>query len=81
MICKDRRHRDAKIIKAGPISHRDFGGWSMCGQTLSPKDDAIIDTLQTKKLFDPATLSADSAIRLLKIVKNLQGEPRSVVYI
>lgn len=41
LTSQDRRHRDARIIKAGPIERRSFEGWSMCGQTLSPTDDAL----------------------------------------
>jgi hypothetical protein len=83
LICADRRHRDATVIKTGPIERRSFEGWSMCGRTLSPRDDAIIRTLETRKVFDPADLSATSALKLLEVVRNLQAQPppRPAVYI
>lgn len=81
MIRSDRRHRDTTVITAGPIVERSFAGWSMCGQTLCATDDAIIDILQNKKLFDPATLTVDATLRLLLMVKNLQARDRSEIMI
>lgn len=78
LICGDRRHRAPTVIKAGPIERRSFEGWSMCGRTLSPKDDAIIQALETQRTFNPASLSPTSALKLLEVVRNLQ--PR-IVYL
>lgn len=81
LISQDRRHRAPTVIKAGPIERRNFEGWSMCGQTLSPTDDAIIQTLDTRKLFDPAGLSATSALKLLDVIRNLQTKPPPTAYV
>ncbi|MES2723253.1 MAG: BLUF domain-containing protein [Pseudomonadota bacterium] len=81
LICSDRRHRETTVIKAGPIERRSFDGWSMCGQTLSPTDDAIIRTLETRKAFDPASLSVTSALKLLEVVRNLQTKPPPSAYV
>lgn len=78
LICRDQRHRDATVIKAGAIERRSFEGWSMCGQTLSPTDDAIIQTLDTQKSFDPARLSATSALKLLEVVRDIQASQSRV---
>ena len=79
--CGDPRHHDTQVITAGPIGDRNFADWSMCGQTLSPTDDAIIHTLNKKKGFNPAGLSAQSALRLLEIVRSLQTRPTPVTYL
>jgi hypothetical protein len=75
-ICKDRRHKDPTVIKSGPIEQRNFADWSMCGQTLSATDDAIIHILETKKSFNPAALTWRSALNLLEIVRDLQSKVR-----
>lgn len=81
LICRDQRHRNTVVIKAGPIERRNFEAWSMCGQTLSPTDDAIIQTLETRKLFDPSTLSPTSALKLLELVCNLKSKPHHSAYV
>ena len=83
LIRADRRHRNPTVIKAGPIGRRTFEGWGMCGRTLSPRDDAIVQTLATRKAFHPAELSAASALKLLEVVRNLQakGPPRPAAYL
>lgn len=70
LISQDARHRDLRIIKAGPIERRDFKEWGMCGRTLSPTDDAIVSTLESRKSFDPADLSPQGALKLLETVRN-----------
>lgn len=73
-ICKDRWHKDPTVIKSGPIEQRNFASWSICGQTLSATDDAIIQILETKKSFNPAALTWQSAVNLLEIVRDLQSK-------
>ena len=80
-ICRDTRHRDLRIIAAGPIGGRRFADWSMCGQTLSPTDDAILQILETKPSFDPDGLTGASALKLLDVVRKLQVRPAPVGYV
>jgi hypothetical protein len=80
-ICRDPRHHDTKIISSGPIADRSFAGWSMCGGTLTATDDAILQTLQTKKAFHPMDLSGKSALKLLEVIKKLQNTGPTVSYI
>ena len=71
-ILNDRRHRNSKVLAAGPASTREFGDWNMCARGMSPADDAIVDTLAGRNAFDPPTLSATAALRLLKTVRGIQ---------
>ncbi len=71
-IVDDPRHTAARVIHAGPAEARAFGDWNMCARRLSKADDAILDTLSLRKGFDPATLSATGALRLLKAVRGIQ---------
>jgi hypothetical protein len=71
-IFDDPRHADVRVIHAGPAEARAFGDWNMCARRFSKADDAILDTLGQRAAFDPATLSAAGALRLLKAVRGIQ---------
>jgi hypothetical protein len=71
-IVDDPRHTAQRVIHAGPAEARAFGDWNMCARRFSKADDAILDTLGQRAAFDPATLSAAGALRLLKAVRGIQ---------
>jgi hypothetical protein len=71
-ICKDRRHEAIKLIQAERVATRAFAQWSMCARCISPLDDAIVGTLETKKGFQPALLTAPAALRLLEAINKIQ---------
>jgi hypothetical protein len=71
-ILDDRRHRDARVLAAGPAEGREFADWNMCARRISAADDAILATLSQREAFEPEALSARSALRLLKAVRGVQ---------
>lgn len=71
-ILDDPRHSEPRVIFAGPAEAREFGDWNMCARRLSKADNAILETLQQRGGFDPSTLSAPSALRLLTAVRGIQ---------
>jgi hypothetical protein len=71
-ICNDPRHNECKVLSAGPAEHRSFGAWNMCARRLTPTDDAILQTLQMKGLFEPFRLTGKQALRLLQAVRGVQ---------
>src|SRR5579875_2150072 len=72
-ILNDHRHKDSKVIVAGPANRREFGGWAMCARQLGPTDAAIISTLRQKGSFEPPKLTAASALRLLQAVRQVKN--------
>jgi len=75
-IVNDPRHDAAKVLAAGPAERREFSDWNMCARRMSPGDDAILDALEQRQAFTPATLSDKSALRLLKAVRDIQSRTR-----
>lgn len=73
VLSNDRRHHSIRLIEAKPVEQRLFGDWSMCGRTLSARDDAIVQLLGARKAFNPHSLTPDSALKLLSVVRDLQG--------
>lgn len=71
-ICGDRRHSDAKVIHAGPAEARSFADWNMCARSITPADDAILDTLRIRSRFEPQDLGPRAALRLLQAVRGIQ---------
>lgn len=71
-ILNDPRHAESRVIFAGPASGREFGDWHMCARRVSAADNAILDTLSQRQVFDPAKLTDRSALRLLKAVRGIQ---------
>ncbi len=78
-ISRDSRHSRLQLVMTKAIEQRRFDGWRMCGQTLSLTDDAILRMLDKEKLFDPGTLTENSALWLLDQVRDIQS--RSSHYI
>jgi hypothetical protein len=72
-ILTDRRHDEARVIAAGPAAAREFADWNMCARRFSAADDAILDTLEQRRGFDPHRLNDRSALRLLKAVRGIQS--------
>jgi len=70
----DPNHTAIRRIAAGPIAERRFARWRMCASVLSPTDAAIIRTLSGSGKFDPPTLTAEAALRLLGAVARLQSQ-------
>ncbi|WP_304166481.1 BLUF domain-containing protein [Phenylobacterium aquaticum] len=71
-ILNDPRHADSRVLSAGPAEQREFGDWDMCARRISATDDAILTTLAQRQAFDPTTLSAAAALRLLKTVAGIK---------
>lgn len=71
-ILNDPRHTDSRVVSAGPGGAREFGDWNMCARRFSAADDAILDTLSQRQVFDPAKLTDRTALRLLKAVRGIQ---------
>ncbi|MBU1375859.1 MAG: BLUF domain-containing protein [Alphaproteobacteria bacterium] len=76
-IIDDPRHVDTKVLSAGPATSREFADWNMCARHMSASDDAILDALALRAAFRPDTLSATSALRLLKAVRGIQERTAS----
>jgi hypothetical protein len=72
-IERDPNHQAIRRIASGPIAARRFGAWRMCAAVLTPTDEAIIRALAGSGRFDPATMDADAALRLLQAVARLQA--------
>jgi hypothetical protein len=72
-ILNDRRHHQPSVLSAGPVGQRAFGDWHMCARTLTPADDAILDTLNQRSVFDPVKLNPDAALRLLVTVSGIKA--------
>ena len=70
-ILNDPRHKDARVIAAGPAARREFANWNMCARRMSDADDAILSTL-AKRDVDFESLGAEHALRLLKVVRGIQ---------
>lgn len=71
-ILEDRRHRDPRVLAAGPASGREFGNWNMCARRMSHADDAILLTLAQRDI-DFEALGGDHALKLLRIVRGIQS--------
>ncbi len=69
----DPRHEANRVLSAAPAERRSFGDWNMCARRIGPADDTILDALQCRRTFAPATFSAASALRLLKAVRGIQA--------
>jgi hypothetical protein len=72
-ILEDRRHKDSKVLAAGPATAREFGDWNMCARGMSAADDVILKTLAEREAFAPEGFSGRSALRLLKAVRGIQA--------
>lgn len=72
-ILDDPRHESSRVISAGPIEKRDFGDWNMCARGMGAADDAILATLSQGGQIECETLTAISALRLLKAVRGIQA--------
>ena len=77
-IVDDPRHDSARVIAAGPAAQREFSDWNMCARRFSKADEAILDTLAQREVFDPARLNDRSALRLLKAVRGIQARAQRV---
>ena len=71
-ISNDKRHSSVTLIKAEPMRGRSFGTWTMCGRSLSPTDNAILDALGRRRTFHPNLLGATKALELLHSVVKIQ---------
>ena len=74
-IERDRNHCEVRRLSAGPITERSFAAWNMCASTFNPTDEQIVRALSESPVFNPNTLSAASAMRLLTTVARLQTRP------
>lgn len=62
-IGQDARHDDLVLISAGPAEHRLFRDWNMGQHHLGATDRASLAKIGLET-FEPARLSADTALRL-----------------
>jgi hypothetical protein len=70
-ILGDRRHANASLLAFGPTRRRAFASWNMCARRLSRADDAILEGLHD---HDPDAWTAESALSLLKQVRDVQAD-------
>jgi hypothetical protein len=68
----DPRHENLQVLIRGSVEGREFGDWNMCARRLSAADDALLDAMEQRKVFDPQRLSPRFALRLLKAVRTIQ---------
>lgn len=73
-IVQDPRHESATIVEAAPARERLFSSWSMCGVALSPVDKQIVKTLESNGGFHQARTKPQSALNLLKTVRQIQSK-------
>jgi hypothetical protein len=73
-ISADPRHLDLEVISSEPAARRLFRDWEMCAQAVSPSDAVIVESLDRREQFDPAGLTARSALRLLSAVAQVQRQ-------
>jgi hypothetical protein len=71
-ITRDPRHADAAVLAAGPAERREFSDWHMCARRITPGDDAILETLTQRGLYEPMRLTGAAALRLLNAVRGIQ---------
>ena len=71
-ISRDTRHRDPHIIAQGPVDKRLFSDWNMCSSSLTPSDKAILEVIDAKGKFNPASLTPHSAQNLLIAVAEIK---------
>lgn len=63
-IGRDTRHADLALIASGAVERRMFRDWNMGQHRLGAQDVALLAGAPIDR-FDPATLSVDSALKLL----------------
>jgi hypothetical protein len=73
-ISADARHRDSVVIAEGRQVERAFGAWTMCAQSLSRTDEAVLATLDRKPSFDPTTFPERAVIRFLTAVGDVHAQ-------
>jgi len=71
-ISSDPRHSHIRIISSEPAEARLFREWNMCARALAPSDEAILDVLDAKGVFNPAKLTPQVALGLLITVADIQ---------
>ncbi|MCR5874093.1 BLUF domain-containing protein [Phenylobacterium sp. J426] len=71
-ILDDPRHKEPRVLQAGPATMREFANWNMCARRMSDADDAILKTLSQREI-DFAVLGGDQALKLLKVVRGIQS--------
>ena len=69
----DARHCEVKVLGAEFIASRAFGRWAMCANDLTAADDDILKVLDARGAFDPYTMPAASALRLLKTIADIHN--------
>lgn len=70
-ILNDPRHQTPRMLHAGPAARRVFANWNMCARRMSDADDAILSTL-ARRTIDFESLTAASALRLLRVIRGIQ---------
>lgn len=71
-IAIDPRHSDVAIISGEPVETRLFREWNMCARALAPSDQAILDVIDGKGVFNLAKLKPQVALGLLISVADIQ---------
>ena len=69
----DARNEDVTLIHLGPVSECAFPDWSMCACRLSKVNDEILRTLDLKGPFVPETLTPESALGLLSLIRTIKS--------
>jgi hypothetical protein len=72
-VSLDSRHAEIKVLGREFASHRAFGRWAMCANTLSVADADIIKVLDQRGAFDPYAMTSPNVLRLLKTIADIHG--------
>lgn len=71
-IVNDPRHGDCKVLHAAQVGARSFPDWHMCARRMTLADEAILDALSMRGLFEPHALTGAHTLRLLTSVRGIQ---------
>lgn len=74
-IASDVRHTDVVLLKAGSISRRHFGQWSMTAVAENHDVAALIRQYSATHVFDPYVLPRPAVTQLAVDVARLVGAP------
>jgi len=79
-IIRDPRHAEVRVLETADAEAREFGGWNMCARRMSDVDEAILSELDRRANLALDRLNGRTALRLLKAVREIQGQPGSRRY-
>lgn len=73
-ISKDVRHSLPTIVLEQAVSERSFGAWTMCARPLSQLDNDILDGMERRGAFPPASGSGALLLCQLQAISRVHYE-------